>query len=69
MQTSRWFQAGLQICKYSRNPKVSRKKCKTLGRPRVIGDREKVRQQHGRGNSVRIIAAQLGLTKSTCTAS
>jgi hypothetical protein len=31
----------------------------------VIVDREKVRQQDGRGNSVRIIAAQLGLTKST----
>jgi len=41
------------------------KEGKTLGRPRVIVDREKVRQLHGQGNSVRIIAAQLGLTKST----
>jgi transposase len=38
---------------------------KTLGRPQVIVDREKVRQLHGQGDSVRIIAAQLGLTKST----
>ena len=38
---------------------------KTLGRPRVIVDRENVRELHGQGNSVRIIAAQLGLTKST----
>ena len=38
---------------------------KALGRPRVIVDRDKVRQLHGQGNSVRIIAAQLGLTKST----
>jgi DNA-binding NarL/FixJ family response regulator len=31
----------------------------------VIVDGEKVRQLHGEGNNVRIIAAQLGLTKST----
>ena len=43
----------------------AKKDGKTLGRPRVIVDREKVRQLHGQGNSVRIIAAQLGLTKST----
>jgi len=43
----------------------AKKEGKTLGRPRVIVDREKVRQLHGQGNSVRIIAAQLGLTKST----
>jgi hypothetical protein len=30
----------------------------------VIVDGEKVRQLHGEGKSVRIIAAQLGLTKS-----
>jgi len=43
----------------------AKKEGKTLGRPRVIVDRDKVRQLHGQGNSVRIIAAQLGLTKST----
>jgi DNA invertase Pin-like site-specific DNA recombinase len=48
--------AGLQRAK---------KEGKTLGRPKVIVDREKVRDLHGKGNSVRTIAAQLGLTKST----
>ena len=43
----------------------ARKEGKTLGRPRVIVDRDRVRQLHGEGNSVRIIAAELGLTKST----
>ena len=42
-----------------------KKEGKMLRRPRVIVDREKVRQLHGQGSSVRIIAAQLGLTKST----
>ena len=41
----------------------AKKEGKTLGRPRVIVDQ--VRLLHGQGNSVRIIAAQLGLTKST----
>ena len=36
-----------------------------LGRPKVIVDRDKVRSLHTAGNSVRAIAAQLGLTKST----
>ena len=40
-----------------------KKEGKTLGRPRMIVDRERVRQLHGQGNSVRIIPAQLGLTK------
>jgi len=40
------------------------KEGKNGARP-VIVHREKVRQLHGQGNSVRIIAAQLGLTKST----
>jgi DNA invertase Pin-like site-specific DNA recombinase len=43
----------------------AKKEGKTLGRPRVIVDRDKVRLLHGQGNSVRMIAAQLGLTKST----
>src|SRR5262245_14102490 len=43
----------------------AKKEGKSLGRPRVIVDREKVRLLHGQGNSVRLIAAQLGLTKST----
>jgi IS30 family transposase len=30
----------------------------------VIVDREKVRQLHGQGSTVRVIAAQLGITKS-----
>jgi len=44
--------AGLQRAK---------KEGKTLGRPKVIVDREKVRDLHGKGNSVRTIATQLGL--------
>src|SRR5262245_55877043 len=43
----------------------ARKQGKTLGRPRVVVDREKVRNLYKEGNSVRVIAAQLGLTKST----
>jgi DNA invertase Pin-like site-specific DNA recombinase len=43
----------------------AKKEGKTLGRPRVIVDRDKVRLLHGQGNSIRIIATQLGLTKST----
>jgi DNA invertase Pin-like site-specific DNA recombinase len=43
----------------------ARKQGKQLGRPKVIVDREKVRQLHNEGSSVRTIAAQLGLTKST----
>src|SRR5215468_5814724 len=43
----------------------AKKEGKTLGRPRVIVDREKVRQLHGQGNSVRAIASRLSLTKST----
>jgi putative DNA-invertase from lambdoid prophage Rac len=43
----------------------AKKEGKTLGRPRVIVDRDKVRLLHGQGNSVRMIAAQFGLTKST----
>jgi DNA invertase Pin-like site-specific DNA recombinase len=38
---------------------------KTLGRPRVIVDREKVSQLATEGLSVRAIAGKLGLTKST----
>jgi DNA invertase Pin-like site-specific DNA recombinase len=45
--------------------KRARKEGKTLGRPRVVVDREKVRMMHKQGSSVRAIAAQLGLTKST----
>ena len=36
-----------------------------LGRPKVVVDREKVRTLRSEGASVRAIAAQLGLTKST----
>ena len=43
----------------------ARKQGKQLGRPKVIIDRDKVRQLHSEGNSVRTIATQLGLTKST----
>jgi len=43
----------------------ARKEGKTLGRPRVILDRDKVRQLHKQGNSVRTIATELGLSKST----
>lgn len=44
---------------------MRRRKGKTLGRPRLIVDREKGRQLRGQGSSVRVIAAQLGPTKST----
>jgi resolvase-like protein len=37
---------------------------KTLRRPRMIVDRERVRQMPGQANSVRIIAAQFGLSKN-----
>ena len=43
----------------------AKKEGKTLGRPRVIVDREKVRLLHGQGTGIRLIAAQLNLTKST----
>lgn len=43
----------------------ARKQGKQLGRPKVVVDREKVRDLHKAGASVRTIAAQLGLTKST----
>src|SRR5262245_51199184 len=43
----------------------ARKQGKQLGRPRVIVDCAKVRTSYKEGNSVRVIAAQLGLTKST----
>jgi DNA invertase Pin-like site-specific DNA recombinase len=43
----------------------ARKQGKQLGRPKVIVDREKVRQLRADGNSVRAIAVELGLTKST----
>src|SRR5262245_63833467 len=43
----------------------ARKQGKTLGRPKVIADRVKVRALHREVKSVRAIAAQFGLTKST----
>jgi DNA invertase Pin-like site-specific DNA recombinase len=43
----------------------ARKQGKQLGRPKVVVDREKVRELYQAGSSVRAIAAQLGLTKST----
>ena len=54
--------APKKTCRLTRRPK---KEDTRFGRPRVIVDREKVRELHGQGNSIRIIAAQLGLTKST----
>jgi DNA invertase Pin-like site-specific DNA recombinase len=43
----------------------ARKAGKVFGRPRVIVDREKVRQLHQAGESCRAIAVAMGLTKST----
>jgi DNA invertase Pin-like site-specific DNA recombinase len=43
----------------------ARKEGKTLGRPKVIVNRDKIRELHSEGNSVRAIATRLGLTKST----
>jgi len=43
----------------------ARKQGKQLGRPKVIVDRERVRQLQKQGHSVRAIASQLHLSKST----
>jgi putative DNA-invertase from lambdoid prophage Rac len=43
----------------------ARKEGKVFGRPKIIVDRKKVRMLHAAGNSVRRIATQMGLTKST----
>src|SRR5438093_9447908 len=37
---------------------------KVLGRKRIILDREKIRTMHANGQSVRAIAAQVGVSKS-----
>jgi len=37
---------------------------KVLGRKRIILDREKIRTMHAAGHSVRMIAAELGVSKS-----
>jgi DNA invertase Pin-like site-specific DNA recombinase len=42
-----------------------RKEGKILGRPKIVVDRETVRELHKAGNSVRTIAAEMGLRKST----
>ena len=38
---------------------------KILGRPKIVIDRQTVRELYKAGNSVRTIAAEMGLTKST----
>ena len=43
----------------------ARKQGKQLGRRRVVVDREKVRELYNAGQSTRMIAAAMGLTKST----
>jgi DNA invertase Pin-like site-specific DNA recombinase len=43
----------------------TRKQGKQLGRPKVIVDRDTVLELHKAGNSVRTIAQEMGLTKST----
>src|SRR5262249_58567743 len=43
----------------------ARKEGKTLGRPKIVIDRQTVRELYKAGNSVRTIAAEMGLTKST----
>jgi hypothetical protein len=40
------------------------RKGKVLGRKRIILDREKIRTMHAGGESVRAIAAQVGISKS-----
>jgi DNA invertase Pin-like site-specific DNA recombinase len=45
--------------------KRAKKEGKTLGRPKVIVNGDKVRELHREGSSVRSIAERLGLTKST----
>jgi DNA invertase Pin-like site-specific DNA recombinase len=43
----------------------AKKEGKILGRPKIVIDRETVRELYKAGNSVRTIAAEMGLTKST----
>lgn len=43
----------------------ARRQGKTLGRPRVICDREKVKALHSSGKSLGAIAAELGMSKTT----
>src|SRR5262249_21768155 len=45
--------------------KRAKKEGKTLGRPKVIVNRERVRELYKQGDSVRAIASKLGLKKST----
>jgi DNA invertase Pin-like site-specific DNA recombinase len=42
----------------------ARKQGKQLGRPKIIVDRETVRKLYAAGNSVRTLAAEMGLSKS-----
>jgi DNA invertase Pin-like site-specific DNA recombinase len=42
----------------------AQKEGKTLGRPRAILNREKVRTMHAQGHTVRAIAAKVGVSKS-----
>ena len=37
---------------------------KTLGRRRIIVDRERIKTMHGNGDTVRAIAAKVGVSKS-----
>jgi DNA invertase Pin-like site-specific DNA recombinase len=53
------------ICERVASGLARRKQGKQLGRPKVIVDREKVRQLPRNGHSVRAIAIQLQLSKST----
>jgi DNA invertase Pin-like site-specific DNA recombinase len=59
------FERGLIVERVNAGLRRARKEGKTLGRPRVIADREKVSRLANEGLSVRKIATKLHLTKST----
>jgi hypothetical protein len=59
------FEKNLIVERVNAGLDRARKQGKQLGRRRVVVDREKVRELHKAGNSTRMIAATMGLTKST----
>jgi DNA invertase Pin-like site-specific DNA recombinase len=59
------FEKNLIVERVNAGLDRARKQGKQLGRRRVVVDREKVRELHKAGHSTRMIAAGMGLTKST----
>ena len=59
------FEKNLIVERVNAGLDRARKQGRQLGRRRVIVDREKVRELHQVGSSLRAIAEVMGLTKST----